>query len=219
MTVPPSPHTPKNACAHIHFYLITGKILSSLFLPDSEYKWKDQPGNLRKTKQDTKEDTFRGDQVLSGQESQKKPDEDVTKLALTKLFRGANKPPSSCLLLPSIPQAHQKKVKISRAFINRSMFLLHIAVKHWCTEETELQEIPEGQRVNRLLSLPWFPVNSDTHRLETTPGLKRTPFHIPYAVKEAKGLPGFTVNGVSLASNLSWSLTRESLFYQASSRS
>lgn len=85
--------------------------------------------------------------------------------------------------------------------------------------ETELQEIPEGQRVNRLLSLPWFPVNSDTHRLEITPGLKRTPFHVPYLVKEAKGLPGFTVNDVSLASNLSWSLTRESLFYQASSRS
>ena len=32
-------------------------------------------------KKDTKEDTFRGDQVLSGQESQKKPYEDVTNLA------------------------------------------------------------------------------------------------------------------------------------------
>lgn len=132
-----------------------------------------------------KQDAFKKDSVLLGQES-RKPDEDVIDLALTEPLSGTNKPSSSCLPLPSIPKAHQKKVKISRAFINRSVFALHIAVKHWRTEE------PKGGNSKRAESKQSLfhslvPHNSDTHRPKSTPGLKRTFFHVPFAVKEAKG--------------------------------
>lgn len=55
-----------------------------------------------KQKQDpTVKHTLKGDQVLSGEEPRKP--EDVIDVSLTELLSGTNKPPPSCLPLPSIP--------------------------------------------------------------------------------------------------------------------